>query len=65
MKGKLRNKMHRAIGRSCNGGWDFPHERWDANGSYHGKHSRGKSNACQTSKEAKNPSLPQHVPTFF
>ncbi len=56
MKGKLRNKMHQAIGRSCNGSWYFPHERWDAKGSYHGKHSQGKINACHTSKEANNPS---------
>jgi hypothetical protein len=51
MKGKLKNKMHWAIGRFCNWDWGFPHERWDANGSYHGKHSHGKSNACHASKE--------------
>jgi len=32
---------------------------------YHGKHSQGKINACHTSKETNNPSLPQHVATSF
>ncbi len=57
MKGNWKTK--------CIGSWDFPHERWDASGSYHGKHSHGKINACHTSKEANNPSLPQHVATSF